>query len=113
MAVVLSAVARPAFALLDARHHSMFRGQLSRPVAPEERDRGPDLVVRENVAESGHAAKGVGTGGRRSAARGRVEQSLLGVAPGVAGSIVGRRGIAAVGKRLPPVRLSLEVATMT
>src|SRR5712664_2498899 len=82
-----------------ARFEKLFR----LPVAFEERENGPDVVVRELAAERRHVAL---VAGRRvlggQAVLGDAEEYFVGVMPRVPAFVVRRGRHASAGKLLPP-----------
>lgn len=88
---------------------SLSLAKIRRPVALDVGQRRPDLFIAKNFTEARHTAHLSGARARLSTQLGRVEQMLVAVMPGVAGSVVGRRRVASIEQGGAPLGLPLEL----
>ena len=83
------------------------------PTALDECEHRPNLLVGDFTRVSRHVALIARTGQSRRPLLGHGEQEFVGMMPGMAGLIMGRRRQAAIGPPLPPVGLTLQLVPMT
>jgi len=86
---------------------------IRRPGALDESEHRPDLIVTKDTAKGWHVVLIVGWGTRLPTVLNNVKQERIGMMPGVAGRVMGRRRPTTRGQFLLPIWLAFKVGAVT